>query len=155
MRSLKKDFVLEFVLHLRLLQSVADPGFSVGGANPQFCQIFWKRYMKQECIPVGCVPPAAVAIWGGLHQTPPWTRPPRTRHTPRPGTRHTPSLQPGTPPFPWTDTPVNILPCPKFRFRAVISLVRNDPPMITSDKLSSIYFKQAYEIVILPLSRYL
>ena len=36
-----------------------------------------------------------------------------------------------------------------------IILVRNDPPMITSDKLSNIYFKQAYEIVILPLSRYL
>ena len=21
--------------------------------------------LKQECIPVGCVPPAAVAVWGG------------------------------------------------------------------------------------------
>ena len=28
-------------------------------------QIFHRQ--KQECIPVGCVPPAAVAIGGGLH----------------------------------------------------------------------------------------
>ena len=30
-----------------------------------------KKYLKQECIPVGCVPPAAVAVRGGLHQAPP------------------------------------------------------------------------------------
>ena len=58
---------------------------------------------EQECIPVGCVPPAAVAIWGSPHQappgadtpqdqTPPWdqasprSRPPRTRQPPPPGT---------------------------------------------------------------------
>ena len=29
---------------------------------------------EQECIPVGCVPPAAVAIPGGLHQTLPGSR---------------------------------------------------------------------------------
>ena len=44
---------------------------------------------QQECIPVGCVPPAAVAVPLGLHQAPPldqaplWTRqPPGTRHPP-------------------------------------------------------------------------
>ena len=37
----------------------ADPGFLVGGgANIQICQIFPKNCMKQECIPVGCVPAA-------------------------------------------------------------------------------------------------
>ena len=50
------------------------------------------RIFKQECIPVGCVPPAAVAVGG----SPPCT-PPVDRHT-----------------------PVNILPCPKLRLRAVI-----------------------------------
>ena len=59
----------------------------------------WWTYRRQECIPVGCVPPAVVAVWGGLHQAPPWIRPsqdqappgedtppgpdpPRTRHPP-------------------------------------------------------------------------
>ena len=51
--------------------------------------------LKQECIPVGCVPPAAVAVLGGLHQTPRWEQttpldqaPPMTRHPT--GTRHPP-----------------------------------------------------------------
>ena len=49
--------------------------------------------MKQECIPVGCVPPAAVAIQGGLHQAPPGTR-----HPPGPGTPGTrPPLGPDIP----------------------------------------------------------
>ena len=71
---------------------------------------------QQECIPVGCVPPAAVAVRGegGLHQAAPPgpgtpairhthpqdQAPPRTRDTPPwdkapPGTRH--PLRPGTP----------------------------------------------------------
>ena len=56
---------------------------------------------QQECIPVGCIPPAAVAVLGGysLHQahpqdqaspweqTPPWDQaPPGSRHPPGPGT---------------------------------------------------------------------
>ena len=73
---------------------------------------------KQECIPVGCVLPAAVAVWVGLRQvpippgpgTPPDQAPPLGPGTP--GTRHpwdkaplgqgTPS-QDQTPPL-WTDT---------------------------------------------------
>ena len=57
---------------------------------------------KQECIPVGCVPPAAVAVLGGLHQANPLppgeqaplprdqtpSPPPRSRHPS--GTRHPP-----------------------------------------------------------------
>ena len=40
--------------------------------------------MKQECIPVGCVPPAAVAVPGGLHQAPPLEQTsPWTRYHPR------------------------------------------------------------------------
>ena len=69
----------------------------------KFCFLTW---IKQECIPVGCVPPAAVAVRGAWPvppnfplgcgtgpdppQIPPWLwawRPlPRTRHPPGPGT---------------------------------------------------------------------
>ena len=58
-----------------------------------------QTYIKQECIPVGCVPPASVAIGGGLHQAPPQDQapspeqahpldqaPPRTWHPVEPGT---------------------------------------------------------------------
>ena len=102
-----------------------------------------ETFYRQECIPVGCVLPAAVAIWGALHQAPPgpgtpqdqtpqdqasplWDQaPPRTRHPPGtrppgtrdPGTRH--PLGPGTP-LVDRHTPVNILPCPKLRLWAVI-----------------------------------
>ena len=42
----------------------------------------YKHVCKQECIPVGCVAPAAVAVLGGgLHQAPPWEQTP----TPGPG----------------------------------------------------------------------
>ena len=54
---------------------------------------------KQECIPIGCVPPTAVAITGGLYS--PWEQaPPRSRHPP--GSRH-PQEQT---PVPWPD-PIN------------------------------------------------
>ena len=68
-----------------------------------------KKYFEQECIPVGCVPPAAVAVRGGLHRA----HPP-TRHPPVPGT------------LPPVDrhTPVNILHCSKLRLRAVKILKR-------------------------------
>ena len=68
---------------------------------------------KQECIPVGCVPPAAVAVGGSppappdqapQEQAPPWDQAPHSGPDP-PVDRH---------------TPVNILPCPKLRLRAVI-----------------------------------
>ena len=62
------------------------------------------HYFKQECIPVGCVPPTAVAVMGG---SPPGT--------PRPGT-----------PSPFvnriTDTCKNIT-FPQLCLRAVINLV--------------------------------
>ena len=60
------------------------------GARPshpsvQFCfhfyAVFGKNYAKQECIPVGCVPPAAVAVPGGHHQPPQGADPPGTRHS--------------------------------------------------------------------------
>ena len=44
---------------------------------------------EQECIPVGCVPPAAVAVTGGVS-----TSPPRSRHPPAPDP---PPLGTGTP----------------------------------------------------------
>ena len=75
--------------------------------------------MQQECIPVGCVTPAAVAVRGGLNQAPcppqDQAPPPETRHPP--GTRHPPP-GPGTPTVD-RHTPVNILPCPKLRLRVV------------------------------------
>ena len=86
-----------------------------------------KRNFKQECIPVGYVPPAAVAVRGvstrhppgpdSLQQvtpeagTPPGPDPPGTRHPLGPGTPpdqappqdQTPPLGPGPLPL-WTDT---------------------------------------------------
>ena len=85
--------------------------------------------LKQECIPVGYVPPAAVAIGGGgvsLHQAPPPDQDPLpgTRYHPLrdqtpqeqapPGTRHPPRGQNS-----W-HTLLKILPCPKLRLRTVI-----------------------------------
>ena len=92
--------------------------------------------IKQECIPVGCVPPTAVAIPGGLHHAPPRSRhpSPQSRHPPgsrNPQTRHPPSRHPprsrhplgadtplgadppGTdiPPPPWTESQ---MPCSNF-----------------------------------------
>ena len=61
--------------------------------------------LQQECIPVGCVPPAH---WSYL----------RISSYPM----HAPWEQPRTPPL-WTEwqTGVKILPCPKLRLRAVIN----------------------------------
>ena len=56
-----------------------------------------------ECIPVGCVPPAAVAVPGGLHQAPPGSRP-LWDQTPPPGTRHPPGAE--TPPWEQTHHPL-------------------------------------------------
>ena len=91
--------------------------------------------IKQECIPVGCVPPAAVAVrWG----SPPCNPPPSPRPDPPPTTRQPPGTRhplgpdpqdqapPGTrhPPPVDRHTPVNILPCPKLRLRPVIIILR-------------------------------
>ena len=73
-----------------------------------------KQIVLQECIPVGCVPPAAVAVTGGgsphlpqsrypLEQTPPQSRHPPEQH---PQSEHPPGA--GTPPeqtLPRADTP--------------------------------------------------
>ena len=67
---------------------------------------------KQECIPGGCVPPAAVAVSAGVSthtHTPPGTRdpldkaPPRTRHPP--GTEHAPDQAPPGTRFPRSGPP--------------------------------------------------
>ena len=61
---------------------------------------------------------------GGLHQTPAGTRPPQDQ-TPSPGpgtppwTRHPLEQTPPGPDTPQDQAPVNILPCPKLRLRAV------------------------------------
>ena len=81
-----------------------------------------KFMRKQECIPVGCVPPAAVAVEGVSTRYPPGSRhalgpdipqnqapplgpgtPPRTRHPPGPDTPRD-QAPPGTRP-PWTRHP--------------------------------------------------
>ena len=36
-----------------------------------FHAVFGKNIAKQECIPVGCVPPAAVVVMGGSGPDPP------------------------------------------------------------------------------------
>ena len=64
-----------------------------------------RNIIKQECIPVGCIPPVAIAIRGGLHQTPPRAGTPPDQ-TPPP--EQTPPLGAGTPPDqapPGADTP--------------------------------------------------
>ena len=90
------------------------PFFPVSDCRKFVVFPLWINVVKQECIPVGCVPPAAVAIsGGGLHthspeaDTPlgvgtpgagtPRSRPPRSR-TPGadPPSRHPPRA--GTPP---------------------------------------------------------
>ena len=77
---------------------------------------------KQECIPVGCVPSAAVAVGEGLHQAPPQDQAPSGSRPPqsRPPPEQTPREQtppPGADP-PW-HTLMKILPCPELRLRAV------------------------------------
>ena len=96
-----------------------------------FHAVFGKNLDKQECIPVGCLSPAGVAVPGGgfstrhppgirhpPEQTPPGTRHPsaRTRQPPAadpPGSRH-PLPGTRTPLLPESQTPVKILPCPNF-----------------------------------------
>ena len=67
----------------------------------------YKTICEQECIPVGCVPPAAVAGAGSLHQPPP----PLDHAPPGPGTPldHAPP-GPGTPPPPGPCTPLDQAP---------------------------------------------
>ena len=65
--------------------------------------VFFKFVYEQECIPVGCVPFASVAIcWpGGLLHTPQSSHPPGSRHPPpRPAARHAgipPAMHAGIP----------------------------------------------------------
>ena len=53
---------------------------------------------KQECVPVGCVPPAAVAVLGGLHEPPPQSRPPPMGAEPPPPGADPPEHTPGADP---------------------------------------------------------
>ena len=76
--------------------------------NNQACNFI----CTQECIPVGCVPPAAVAVRGGLHQAPPreytayppcckasWdSTPPAARHAGIPPAMHAGIPAPSPPP---------------------------------------------------------
>ena len=85
----------------------------------------WNYQSKQECIPVGYVPPAAVAVRGSPPCTPPpgTMHPPRTMYLPGPCTPSVP-CPPRYHAHPPVDrhTPVNILPCPKLRLRAVTNI---------------------------------
>ena len=51
---------------------VAQNEYSFGTLGESVWEIIFqvRSYQKQECIPVGCAPPAAVAVTGGLHTTP-------------------------------------------------------------------------------------
>ena len=69
-------------------------------------------HLKQECIPVGCIPPAAVAIMGGLHMPllpgsrPPWSRHPPGADPPQVWAWRPPLGQiPSTSPWVWTWRP--------------------------------------------------
>ena len=88
-------------------------------------EISTKNLWKQECIPVGCIPPTAVAITGGSpHPPPPWEQapPPREQAPPQeqgPRSRHPPGPDPPTCGQNSWHTLLKILPCPKLRLRAV------------------------------------
>ena len=72
--------------------------FLYGLISVNFLQFSAKNFVKQECIPVGCVLPAAVAVRGVSTRHPPCSRPPSREQTPQdqapspPGSRH-PLLQ--------------------------------------------------------------
>ena len=110
-RSIRSVCSLHLAKFQKFYPSVSQWGiqeFPDGGCQPlnfgqkhTIWQDFCRKLHEQECIPVGCIPPAAVAIWGGLHQAPPRTDTPQSRHpqtryplpeqTPNPpGTRHPP-----------------------------------------------------------------
>ena len=90
---------------------------------------------KQECIPVGYIPPTAVAVGRGAppgtpqgadppdQAPPPPGADPPGPGTPRPGTPCCKVCWDSTHPPLWTEwqTGVKILACPKLRFRAVIN----------------------------------
>ena len=61
---------------------LSPPYRAAGSATEllEICAIKFKSNNEKECIPVGCVPPTAVAIQGGLHQAPPGNRHPPDRH---------------------------------------------------------------------------
>ena len=70
-----------------------------------------KLFIKQECIPVGCEPPAHYRGGGvSLTETPPPDRPPGQRHphwieTSPSGQRPSPRQRPPRTETPWTETP--------------------------------------------------
>ena len=85
-----------------------------GLISVNFMQFSAKNFVKQECIPVGCVLPAAVAVRAVS------TRHPLPREQAPPGSRHPPDqapppARPGTSPL-WTEsqTPVKTLPSRSF-----------------------------------------
>ena len=92
--------------------------FSIVGEMDWFISKCSEKNSKWECIPVGCVPPAAVAVPGASTRHPPWSRPPPPWEQTPP--EQTPSTRSRQPPRADTSreqnswqTPLKILPCPK------------------------------------------
>ena len=70
--------------------------------------ILLKVLITQECIPVGCVPPAAVAVcWGGVCLSACWDTPPGVglETPPQCGPGDTPRPDPSTSPWVWAWRP--------------------------------------------------
>ena len=91
-----------------------------GGSKEVFnFKRLFKNLKNKECIPVGCVPPAAVAPGTPLGAGTPQTRHPLRPDTPTPPPGSGPPRDQATPL--WTEwlTGVKILPCPKLHLRAV------------------------------------
>ena len=59
-----------------------------------------RLFLKQECVPVGCVPPPAVAVLGGVCLSACWNTPP-----PQVWTWRLPGCGPGDPPGVGLETP--------------------------------------------------
>ena len=60
----------------------------------------YQKNSQQECIPVGCVPPAAAAVWGGVCLSVCWDTPP-----PGVGLETPPGQTPQPPPWVWAWRP--------------------------------------------------
>ena len=107
------------------------------------CKYLWLHTGKQQCITVGCIPPACwlypvVSHWRGVSAQPPWRQTPQIQiQTPLnanplggrpPGHVTCDVCREATPQSPWTEwhTGLKTLPFPKLRLRAVnISLWSN------------------------------
>ena len=103
------------------------------------------RMDEQECIPVGCVPPTAVAVGGGLHHAPPREQTTPDQAPPQTGTprEQTPPRSRHSPVNRITDTCKNIT-FPQLRLRAVMMEERNKRRYTSSEGTRHFFYVLSY-----------